>query len=280
MKFSIITPSFRGSKWLKLCIPSVADQEGVHCEHIVQDSESDDGTQEWLPKDPRVRAFIEKDKGMYDAANRGFKRATGDVLAYLNCDEQYLPGALASVERHFRDHPEIDAVCADSVVTDSAGQYVCSRYTLVPRQYQMWVRFPVLSCAFFVRRRVVHEMGAWFDTQWKNLGDYFWVLDMLKRGVKMSVLPRYTSVFADTGENMNLNAVGVRESQLKWKMAPAWVRLMEFPLAMQYRIRLAARGALTKAPFDYDLYTHSSPGKRVTMHAACPTARWKSRAAL
>lgn len=66
MKFSIVTPSFRSSPWLKLCIASVADQEGVDLEHIVQDSCSDDGTQVWLPLDQRVKAFIEKDSGMYD----------------------------------------------------------------------------------------------------------------------------------------------------------------------------------------------------------------------
>ena len=76
VKFSIITPSFRNSHWLKLCIASVADQQGVELEHIVQDSCSDDGTQDWLPHDRRVQAFIEKDGGMYDAVNRGYRRAT------------------------------------------------------------------------------------------------------------------------------------------------------------------------------------------------------------
>ena len=71
----------------------------------MQDSCSDDGTQDWLPHDPRVKAFIEKDGGMYDAVNRGYRRATGDILAYLNCDEQYLPGALAAVEKFFAAHP-------------------------------------------------------------------------------------------------------------------------------------------------------------------------------
>jgi len=74
MTLSIITPSFRNSDWLKLCIASVADQAGVTVEHIVQDSCSDDGTQDWLPKDARVKAFVEKDAGMYDAVNRGFRR--------------------------------------------------------------------------------------------------------------------------------------------------------------------------------------------------------------
>src|ERR1700731_1356139 len=107
---SIITPSFRASKWLKLCIASVADQKGVAFEHIVQDSCSDDGTQQWLSNDPRVTAFIEKDNGMYDAINRGLRRASGEICAYLNCDEQYLPGTLAKVAKFFDTHPKLDVL--------------------------------------------------------------------------------------------------------------------------------------------------------------------------
>ena len=103
MKISIATPSFRNSDWLKLCVASVADQAGVEVEHIVQDAQSDDGTQEWLARDRRVRAYFEKDQGMYDAINRGWRRAEGEILAYLNCDEQYLPGGLRAVEEFFRD---------------------------------------------------------------------------------------------------------------------------------------------------------------------------------
>ena len=112
MKFSIVTPSFNQSHWLKLCVASIADQQGVELEHIVQDAGSDDGTLTWLPQDARVQAFVETDAGMYDAVNRGLRRATGDILAYLNCDEQYLPGALASVARFFQTHPEVDLVRA------------------------------------------------------------------------------------------------------------------------------------------------------------------------
>src|SRR5580704_18539304 len=108
MHFSIVTPSFRSGNWLKLCIASVADQQGVEIEHIVQDSCSDDGTQDWLPHDKRVKAFIEKDTGMYDAVNRGYRRASGDILAYLNCDEQYLPGGLAAVEKFFAANPRVE----------------------------------------------------------------------------------------------------------------------------------------------------------------------------
>lgn len=277
MQFSVITPSFRNSQWLRLCIASVHDQAGVEKEHLVQDACSDDGTQEWLPADPRVQAFIENDGGMYDAVNRGFRRAKGDVLSYLNCDEQYLPGALQAVADFLDAHPKVDVVIPDTIVTEPEGNYICHRLSLVPRKHQIWVRFPVLTCALFVRRRVVHELGILFDTRWRDLGDWFWVNEMVRRGVRMAILPRFTSVFTDTGENMNLKPNAQRERREKWAMAPAWVRWMKYPIIVQNRLRLALRPPLTVAPFEYAIYTRSSPDRRVTFRAPQPTSFWKNR---
>jgi glycosyltransferase involved in cell wall biosynthesis len=279
LRFSIVTPSFRHSAWLQLCIASVADQAGVEVEHIVQDACSDDGTQEWLPKDPRVKAFIEKDLGMYDAVNRGFRRATGDLLAYLNCDEQYLPGALAAVRDYFAAHPSVDVVLTDTVVADTQGNYLCHRYSLVPGPYQIWVRFPALTCALFVRARVVRELGIHFDTQWRALGDVFWVREMLRKRVRMAILPRFTSVFSETNENLCLTPRALEERQRAWQMAPAWVRRCEYLFVLLYRLQLAARGSLFQRPFDYSLFTLANPNQRVTRRATRPTSFWPAREA-
>src|SRR6266581_5952383 len=167
MKISVVTPSFRSSGWLKLCVASVADQAGVDVEHIVQDSKSDDGTQDWLPQDRRVKAFIEKDAGMYDAVNRGWRRASGEILAYLNCDEQYLPGGLAAVEEFFRRSPQTDVVFADTLILDKEGQFICCRKSLVPWKNVMWVFNPVISSSIFIHRRVLDKHQLFFDTQWR-----------------------------------------------------------------------------------------------------------------
>ena len=277
MRFSVITPSFRNSDWLKLCIASVADQQGVEHEHIVQDSCSDDGTQDWLPHDPRVKAFIEKDQGMYDAVNRGFRRATGDVLAYLNCDEQYLTGALAAVARFFEEHPEVDACAADTVIVDPNASYLCHRLALTPGRLSTWVRFPVLTSAFFIRRHVVHEMGLYFDTKWRALGDVFYVMELLRRGVRFGVLPVFTSTFTDTGENLGTKPVAVDESARKLAMAPWWIRATWQLWVLHHRLRTWRRGAYSVKPFDYSVFTRENPNQRVTKHALKPTAWWPGR---
>lgn len=275
VKFSIITPSFRNSHWLKLCIASVADQQGVEVEHIVQDAVSDDGTLDWLQGDTRVKAFIEKDSGMYDAINRGFGRASGDILAYLNCDEQYLPGALAAVAAYFEQHRQAEVVISDTVIVDGAGEYLSHRYALRPLKSHLWLRFPVLSSSLFLRRSVVEERGIVFDTQWRALGDLFWVKEMLDRGVRMDVLRRFTSTFTETGENLALSPTALSERQRKLTMAPAWVKRAGKFILLHHKLRMLLSGIYFQRPFDYAIYTQKSPAARMPHHVSKPNARWR-----
>jgi glycosyltransferase involved in cell wall biosynthesis len=277
VKFSIITPSFRNSAWLKLCLASVADQKEVELEHLVQDSCSDDGTQDWLPHDKRVKAFIEKDQGMYDAVNRGYRRATGDILAYLNCDEQYLPGALAAVENFFLTNPDVEVLLAGSIVTDGAGNYLCHRHGLVPNPRHLWYRFPALTSSIFIRRRVISERGIFFDTRWRDLGDFHWMLALMQAGVTIADDPMFTSVFADTGENMNLKPNALREKNATNAMIPPLVRLGKPLWILNHRLRRLAHGHFSLKPTRYASYTQASPARRVTVDVPHPTPIWWRR---
>lgn len=277
VKFSIITPSFRNSDWLKLCIASVADQSGVECEHIVQDSCSDDGTQDWLPQDPRVQACIEKDGGMYDAVNRGYRRATGDILAYLNCDEQYLPGALKAVQDFFEKHPQVEVVLAGTLVTDGAGRYLCHRHSMRPTLQRIWFRFPMLTSSIFIRRRVIAERGIFFDTKWRDLGDLHWIIALLKNRVPMAVCDTFTSTFADTGENMNLKPNAQREQAETRQMIPLWVRLLRPWWILTHRLHRVRHGHFNLKPMSYSIYTKASPDRRVTIDVPKPTPIWWNR---
>ena len=269
MQFSIITPSFRNSDWLKLCVASVADQ-GVEVEHIIQDSCSDDGTLEWLPRDPRVKAFVEKDGGMYDAINRGLRRATGEVLTYLNTDEQYLPGALAAVWSCFQSHPEAEVFFGDAVVVDRHGRHLRSRQASVPRQYHTWVsdNMSVTSCGTFFRRSLIERRGLFFDERYKDLGDVAWMLKLIEQRVPMKLLGAYTSVFTETGRNRGLGANVRRERAALVAAAPAWMRCARPLIVLQYRLRRLLAGHYFQKPFRYSLYTLESPAVRVTMNAA------------
>ncbi len=279
MKFSIVTPSFRNSGWLKLCIASVADQ-GVTVEHIVQDAGSDDGTLDWLPQDTRVQAFVEKDGGMYDAVNRGYRRATGDVLAYLNCDEQYLPGALAAVREFFEANPGVEVALAGALITEGDGKYMCHRHSLVPHPQHIWFRFSALTAAIFIRRRVIEQRGIFFDTRWRALGDLHWVLALMQAGVPMKVCDTFTSVFTETGGNLGLSPVSMRETAETARMIPRWVQALKPLWIGQHRLRRLVAGHFSLKPTRYSIYTLQSPGKRVTFEVSKPTAVWWNRLAV
>ena len=277
MKFSIITPSFRNSEWLKLCIASVADQQGAEIEHIVQDSCSDDGTQDWLPKDPRVRTFIEKDAGMYDAVNRGYRRAAGDILAYLNCDEQYVPGALAIVKKFFDENPKVEVLFAGSIVTDGEGQYICHRHAMVPHPLGIWFRFPVLTSSVFIRRKVIHERGIYFDTRWRVVGDLHWVMALLRARVPVAASPEFTSTFADTGDNLCLSPNSVRELEQSSRLAPKSAKWLKPVWVLHHRLRRLVHGHFNLRPTSYAVYTKASPDRRVTIDVPKPTSIWWNR---
>jgi len=258
----------------------VADQAGVELEHIVQDAGSDDGTLDWLPQDTRVRAYVEKDLGMYDAVNRGYRRAKGDILAYLNCDEQYLPGALAAVGQFFEEHPQVEVVLAGSIITDGAGRYICHRQLMPPNPRHIWYRFPFLTSSVFIRRRVIHRRGIYFDARWRDLGDFHWVLALLKNKVPMAACNMFTSTFADTGENMNFKPNAVQEKKETDEMIPGWVRAMKPWWILSHRLRRFREGHFSLKPTSYEIYTKDSPVARVTFEVAMPTGVWWNRLSL
>ena len=275
MRFSIITPSFRNSRWLKLNIESIADQ-GVEHEHIIQDACSDDGTMDWLPREPRVSAFFEKDKGMYDAVNRGMRRAQGELVAYLNCDEQYLPGALLKVGEYFNRHPQVDVLFADAVVVDPHGHYICHRGATVPTRLHTLVsrNLATLTCATFFRRRTILERNLFFSDDFREVGDADWILRLLKSGVRMGLLHTFTSAFADTGENICLRPSAQREMSRIYDTAPAWARAARHLIVGQYRLKKLLIGEYHRSPFCYDIYTFDSPARRVRFEVRHPRGRW------
>ena len=120
MKFSIITPSFNMLPYLKLCHNSVIDQNHSNFEHIIIDGNSNDNTKIWL-KDKNLNYLSENDSGMYDALNKGLSMANGDIISYLNCDEQYLPGTLNIIKKFFINNPTIDIVFGHALITKPDG---------------------------------------------------------------------------------------------------------------------------------------------------------------
>lgn len=279
MDISITTPSFKQLDWLKLCIASIADQAGVSVEHIVQDPGSpgiEDFTSEQTAKHAHLKVVVEKDSGMYDAVNRGVRKASSEIVAYLNCDEQYLPGVLKYVVDYFREHPDVDVLFADMIVVNPEGKYLCHRKAILPGKYHTMVssNLAISTCATFFRKKIVASHGLAFSSTLKDVGDAEWVLRLLASGLKMGVWRGFASTFADTGENMNLSPNALREKAEMLADAPKWAQVLRGAVIGWYRFRRMCAGIYSQTPFDYAIYTRANPAERQTFHVENPTIRW------
>jgi glycosyltransferase involved in cell wall biosynthesis len=305
MKFTIVTPHFNQLEWLRLCVASVADQAsecGLAIEHIVQDAGSagieefaqahkgafytEDGlstaADNALSPPPnstyRLSIYSEKDSGMYDAINRGFRRAKGDVVAWLNADEQYLPGTLVKVAQAMTAYPESDLLMGDVIVTDPSGTYVCSRTCITPNRLHSLVsgNLSFLSAATFLRRSVI-DRGLFLPAGWRVVGDAAWAVELLKSGVTMRRMPQYLASFVDTGDNLCLRPEAAAEMARLAKLAPRWAQYLRPAIIAWFRVRKLLSGAYRLAPFSYEVFTKENLHHREKFEVNHPTQRWPGR---
>lgn len=167
---SIVTPVLNQAGMVRHAIESVACNNQHNVEHIVIDGGSTDGTLEILSEYPDLIVFSGEDAGPYDAVNQGFKSARGDVLAWLNADDFYVPHALDTVAAIFRSVPEIDWLTTQSPLwADAAGRIVGGGHVACysPRR-ALWP--DAASCVPRVSAVLQQESTFWRRSLWESCG--------------------------------------------------------------------------------------------------------------
>lgn len=203
-KFSVITPTRNSLHKFKRCVGSVRGQTGVAVEHIIQDACSTDGTPDWLAAQPDLLAYSEPDAGMYDAINRGWRRSTGDILSWLNSDEQYLPGTLAKVAQEFANNPAVDFIYGDALVVGAEGNLLAARREIrLSRTYIANSFLNAFSCTTFFRRRLLDAGVLQLDIRYRYAADMDLVLRLLESGIRYRKIDEYLGVFMIDGSNLS-----------------------------------------------------------------------------
>jgi glycosyltransferase involved in cell wall biosynthesis len=173
---SIVTPSFNQGKFIEETIKSVLLQDYPHMEHIVIDGGSTDGTTEILKKyEGRIQWTSEPDRGQADAVNKGFLKAKGEILGWLNSDDTYTSGAVSAVVEHFLSNPEIIMLYGDAHLIDGkgtvTGDYPSERFRLKNLAERCFLSQP----AVFVRKEVFERIGL-LDIGLRTCMDYdYWI---------------------------------------------------------------------------------------------------------
>jgi hypothetical protein len=198
-RIAVVTPSFQHGRFLEATLLSVLDQPGVRLDYIVEDGGSADGSVEIISRyAPRLSHWASgADQGQADALRRGFARTEGgpdDVMAYLNSDDLFMPGALRFVAEYFAKHPQVDVVYGHRVLIDDGGSEV-GRW-LVPRRTNDDLRlFDLIPQeTLFWRRRIYQKVGG-IDASFGFAVDWDLLLRFADAGARFQRLPWFLGLF-------------------------------------------------------------------------------------
>lgn len=180
---SIITPSYNQAKYLEQTIQSVLNQDYPQIEYIVIDGASADGSVDVIKKYRNKLAYwvSEKDSGQAEAINKGFAKASGEIIAWLNSDDYYLPGAVSSAVKIFEENPDVVLVYGNMLAVDEHGK---TFNTLIYKQLTLedLLCFQIIGQpAVFMRTSALRKAGG-LNLNFHFLLDHLLWIEIAKHG--------------------------------------------------------------------------------------------------
>jgi glycosyltransferase involved in cell wall biosynthesis len=221
LALSVVTPVYNSSRYLADTLESVAGVAVAH-EHIVVDGRSTDGTLELLEArdDPRLTWVSEPDRGQTHAVNKGFSRASGELLGWLNGDDQYVSTAVDRAVARLLSEPVIDAVYGSMEITDEEGA-TRRVYRPWPFSWRLYLFLGdyVTTPTIIFRRRLLENVGL-LDETYVDAADYDFYLRLL-RHARVERLPEPLVRFryhaeSKTGSNYRRGQREALQIRLKW----------------------------------------------------------------
>ena len=203
LTLSVVTPSYNTGRYLGAAVQSVLDQDWPYTEYVVMDGGSTDSSIDVLKSfGPRLTWVSEKDNGQSNAINKGFAHSKGDVLAWLNSDDTYAPGAFRAAMEFFQAHPEVAVVYGDADYIDTESRLIGPCVHIEPFSVHRLFYYSdyIVQPAAFFRRSAFEAVGGIDETiNWAM--DYDLWLRIAAAGSKFAYLPRLLAHFRWLREN-------------------------------------------------------------------------------
>lgn len=181
LKISIVTVCYNMAPYIEQTMLSVLNQNYPNLEYIVIDGGSTDGTQDIIEKyRDRLAYYIsEPDNGMYDAINKGFKHATGDIVAWINADDIYMPWTLRVVNQAFSTFEDINWISGKHAFLTESGvlAHVFPKCAIKTQKdiYNGWCRHELIGNlmqeSMFWRKSLMDKAGM-LDISFRLAGDF------------------------------------------------------------------------------------------------------------
>ena len=202
-----------------------------------------------------LKIVSEKDVGMYDAINRGLERSTGEICAWLNSDEQYLPETFSKVAEIFNQRKKLDVLLGDAILLNSSLEPICYRRIMVPRLWHTrLVHLHSLSCAMFFKKSALPNPPL--NPRWKVVSDAVLMEHFLvnRKNIQACRLP--LAAYAFTGQNLSADKSCNELEQ--WWAETRWPPRALKPLVVTHnRFRRLLAGAYRSFPIDTKIHTSS-----------------------
>jgi glycosyltransferase involved in cell wall biosynthesis len=198
---SVVTPSFNQVSFIGEAMESVRRQNNNNCEHLVIDGMSTDGTVELLRSQPEnmdgnLFWTSERDSGQSEALNKGFQRANGEIIGWLNSDDRYRANCFDHVVKAFKENPNVDIIYGDYAMVDEVGKMLKIRreieFNAFILLYHRILYIP--TTATFFRRRIFEE-GNWLDERLQYAMDLEFFIRLSARGYRFKHIPQLLGDF-------------------------------------------------------------------------------------
>ncbi|MCE5308262.1 MAG: glycosyltransferase [Acidobacteriales bacterium] len=203
---SITTPSYNMAHFLEETIQSVLSQDYPYIDYTVMDGGSNDGTVELLKKyEGRLRYVSRRDRGQADAINHGCAASRGQVFAFLNADDTYLPGAVGTGARYLMENPHLGMVYGNAYYVDESGQRIGPYPTHEPDIAYLNRNCYICQPATFMRREAFKNAG-WMNINQHVVLDY----DLWMRMVKLYPIAKVEDYLATSRMYRQNKTIGKR----------------------------------------------------------------------
>jgi FkbM family methyltransferase len=216
LRLTVVIPNLNQGIFIDKTIASILDQNFANLELIIQDGGSTDGSLEVIHKfKNRIDYFCtSKDNGQANAINAGFKKSTGDIMAWINSDDIYLPGAFDHVMSIFEAYPDIDVIYGNRLLIDSAGRHIGN--WVIPyhdEEALIWADY-IPQETLFWRRSVWNNIGANLDETFQFALDWDLLLRLKKSNANFLHTPYFLGCFRIHEEQKSsacVSSIGINE---------------------------------------------------------------------
>ena len=209
-KITVITPSYNQGMFLEDTIRSITGQDYPNLEYIICDGGSTDKSRQIIEKyqDKITWWCSEKDKGQTDAINKGMRKATGDIVAWINSDDVLLPGSLHRIGEYYLENPDTDFLNGSIAVMDRNGHFVKFMQPIMSKYFMAHGCYSICQQGMFWKRDIFEKIG-FLNEDFHAKMDVEWLIRVYEANLNVKLLKAPIGVIRVYGETKTALGGGI-----------------------------------------------------------------------